>query len=414
MKIAFILNRFPKLSETFIIDQIVVLIKRGHKVDIYAATTPIRENKIHPDVEKYSLLDRTFYYGYPSNKFLGGLNAAKLFLLNFPKNPAVILSSWNSYKYDKHQLFSKLLLPHLAIPFLKGQEYDIINCHFGSNALKAVYLKKLGLLKGKIVTTFHGIDITNYIDSFGKDVYEQLFEVGDLFLPVSKLWQKRLIELGCNPEKIIVHHMGIDCQEFTFKPRQINTDSKINIVTVARLVEKKGIEYAIRAVAKLTNKYQNLQYTIVGDGDLKESLQKLSLELNIEGIVTFLGWKDRQEVIEILRDASIMLAPSVTSKNGDMEGIPVGLMEAMAMGLLVISTYHSGIPELITDGVSGFLVPERDVDTLAAKLNYSLEHPELWQKIGLVGRQQVEKSYNINQLSDRLEAIYESLLREKT
>ena len=380
MKIAFIVSGFPKLSETFILNQIVGLIERGHEVDIYAETPPTNENKIHPDIKKYYLLDKTLYFGHSSNKILSGLNATKLSLLNFYKNPTAILSSWNYYKYDKHRLFSKFLLPHMVVPFLKRKEYDIINCHFGYNGLKALYLRKIGILKGKIVTTFHGIDITNYIDSFGKDVYKQLFEAGDLFLPVSELWKKRLIELGCNPEKVIVHHMGIDCQEFMFQPRRINIDSQINIVTVARLVEKKGIEYAIRSVAKLTNKYQNLQYTIVGDGDLKESLQKLSLELNLEGIVTFLGWKDRQEVIRILSKADIMLAPSVTSKNGDMEGIPVGLMEAMAMGLPVISTYHSGISELITDGVSGFLVPEKDVDTLATKLTYLIEHPEVCEK----------------------------------
>ena len=160
----------------------------------------------------------------------------------------------------------------MVIPFINNGKYDIINCHFGYHGLKAVYLKQIGLLQGKIVTTFHGLDITNYLESFGENVYEQLFDTGDLFLPISELWEKRLIELGCSPKKIIVHHMGIDCDKFSFKPRNLSSDGQIRFVTVARLVEKKGVEYAIRAVAKLADTHRNIQYSIVGDGALRDKL----------------------------------------------------------------------------------------------------------------------------------------------
>lgn len=412
MKIAFILGGFPKLSETFILNQITGLIERGHEVEIYADNL-IKENKVHPDIEKYSLISRTRYFGQPSNKALSVLNAIKLSLLNLYKNPAAILRSWNYSRYDKHKVFSKFLLPHMVIPFINNDKYDIINCHFGYHGLKAVYLKQIGLLQGQIVTTFHGLDITNYLESFGENVYEQLFDTGDLFLPISELWEKRLIELGCSPKKIVVHHMGIDCDKFSFKPRNLSSDGQIRFVTVARLVEKKGVEYAIRAVAKLANTHRNIQYSIVGDGALKESLQRLIKELDVEETVKLLGWKDQQEVIEILNEASIMLAPSVTSKDGDREGIPVGLMEAMAVGLPVVSTYHSGIPELVKDGISGFLVPERDVDAFTKKLSYLIENPEKWTEMGLAGREYVENFYDINKLNDQLVDTYQNLLKQK-
>ena len=126
-----------------------------------------------------------------------------------------------------------------------------------------------------------------------------------------------------------------------------------------------------------------------------------------------MGWKDQHEVIEILNEASIMLAPSITSKDGDREGIPVGLMEAMAVGLPVVSTYHSGIPELVKDGISGFLVPERDVDALAQKLGYLIENPDKWAEMGLAGREYVENFYDINKLNDQLVDTYQNLLKQK-
>ena len=412
MKIAFIVGGFPKLSETFILNQITGLIDRGHEVDIYAHNNT-NEDKVHSDIEKYSLTDRISYFRQPSNKGSSALSAIKLSLSNLYKNPTAILNSWNYFRYDRHRVFSKFLLPHMVIPFLENNEYDIVNCHFGYNGLKAIYLKQIGILKGKIVTTFHGLDITNYLESFGKDVYEQLFDLGDLFLPISDLWKKRLIELGCDPNKIVVHHMGIDCDKFLFQPRSLNSNDRIRFVTVSRLVEKKGVEYAIRAIAKLANTHRNIQYSIVGDGPLKEELQQLTKELNVEETVKLLGWKDRQEVIEILNQADIMLAPSVTSKNGDMEGIPVGIMEAMAVGLPVVSTYHSGIPELIEDGVSGFLVPERNVEALTQKLDYMIHYSEICEKISVVGRRYVEKFYDVNKLNTQLVDTYQNILKLK-
>ena len=146
----------------------------------------------------------------------------------------------------------------------------------------------------------------------------------------------------------------------------------------------------------------------MGDGSLKEGLQQLILQLGVDNIVTLVGWKNQQEVIEIIKNSDIMLAPSVTSRNGDREGIPVVLMETMAMGLPIISTVHSGIPELIENGVSGFLVPERDVDALAEKLNYLVENPDIWRNMGAAGRGFVEEYYNIDKLNDKLVEIYTS------
>lgn len=408
MRIAFIVGGFPKLSETFILNQITGLIDRRHEVDIYA-DSPTNEPKVHPDVEKYNLVARTHYIGMPSNQPLRILNGARLLLANFHKDPIVILRTWNAFKYDKQAAFSKLLLPHMVIPFLRKPPYDIIHCHFGWNGLKGMMLRDIGVLQGKLVTTFHGSDITSYVQNLGVHVYSQLFDRGDLFMPISNRWQQWLIELGCNEKKIIVHRMGIDCRQLSFTPRKLDANSPVRIATIARLVEKKGVEYGIRAVAKLAKVNRKIEYNVIGDGPLKEELQQLIQELNVSNVVKLLGWKQQQEVVEIINNTNILLTPSVTSQDGDREGIPVVLMEAMAMGLPVVATKHSGIPELVEDRVSGFLVSERDVDALAEKLGYLIEHPEVWTEMGLAGRRCVEECYDINKLNDQLVNFYREL-----
>ncbi len=407
MKIAFIVNHFPALSETFILNQITGLIERGYEVDIYADDSR-KELKVHPEVEKYSLIDKTYYSNIPTNKFLRLLKAIGLLLANFHQNPIFLLRSLNFVKYGNNAISLRLLYMVILMQHQK-KSYDIIHCHFGYNGLVGVILRDIGAIQGKVITSFHGIDVSNYVKKRGERTYDLLFQLGDIFLPISELWKRRLIELGCNRD-ITVHHMGIDCNKFSYTARQLRDNGVVEIVTVARLTIKKGVEYAIRAVAKLAKIKPNLNYTIVGNGPQKENLQQLIQELGLDDIVTLVGSKHQQEVIEILKNSDIMLAPSVTTKNGDREGIPVAFMETMAMGLPVISTEHSGIPELIENGVSGFLVPERDVDGLAEKLNYLVENPEIWKNMGAAGRTFVEENYNIDKLNDKLVEIYSSLV----
>lgn len=409
MNIAFVVGEFPSLSQTFILSQITGLIDRGHQVDIYANVGQ-KQSKTHPDVENYDLLRHTHYWPpIPENQIWRWVKGTGLLLTHSFKDPVLLGRSLNVLKYGKEAASFRLLYP--TLPLLKKRPaYDIIHCHFGWSGLQSAFLRDIGALRGKLITTFHGFDITTSLKLFGDRLYDPLFRMGNLFLPISQRWQQRLIELGCDPQKIMVHRMGIDCEKFTFTPRQPDADGRIRLVTIARLVEKKGIEYGIRAVAQLAETYPNLEYHVVGDGPLRDTLSNLIQNLGVQNRVKLLGWQQDQEILEILNQAHILLAPSVTSQDGDQEGIPVALMEAMAMGLPVISTFHSGIPELIEHGSSGFLVPERDADTLASKLSYLIEHPELWPQMGHAGRSYVETHYNIHQLNDRLVETYEQLL----
>jgi colanic acid/amylovoran biosynthesis glycosyltransferase len=411
MRIAFFVDQFPSLSETFILNQITGLIDRGHEVDIYC-DRPGDRTKMHPEVTKYQLLARTYSTVIPRNPLWRWLKGFGLLLSNFWRSPQTIFQTLNFWQFNP-SLYgepAEFLKPlYLALPCLNQPSYDIIHCHYGRNGLKAALLKDLGVIQGKITVVFHGNDISRYLQIHGEDIYDYLFSCADLLMPISQHWQNKLISLGCDPSKIMVHHMGIDCHKFVPTPKPQEQTKKL-IISVARLVEKKGLADGIAAVAQLGKTANQLVYYIIGDGVLRSQLTQQIEQLGVTEQIKLLGWLEQSELRQLISQADILLAPSVTSKNGDCEGIPVSLMEAMAQSIPVVSTCHSGIAELVEDEVAGYLVPERDVQALGSKLDQLLASAELRQKMGIAGRERVIKDYNIEQLCDRLVVIYRELL----
>lgn len=407
MKIAFIVGAFPKLSETFILNQITGLLDLGHDVDIFAQFNP-EEEKVHQDVETYHLMEQVHYFDMPSNRLRRVLKAVYLLAVTFHKAPLAILKSFNIFKYGTQALSLRLF--YIFLSFIKERDtYDIIHCHFGPNGIIGVQLKELGM-KGKIVTTFHGYDVNSYPKIAGEDVYSDLFKGGDLFTANTSFTKQQIVRLGGHENKIVILPVGLRIERFTFSERKIQPRGTINILTVGRLVEKKGHEYAIRAIAKVVAKHENILYTIAGDGDLRSELESLALELRIKEYVNFLGVATQNEVIKLYEQSHIFVLPSITASNGDREGQGLVLQEAQATGLPVVSTYHNGIPEGVVDGKSGFLAPEKDVDALAEKIEHLIEHPERWPEMGQFGRKFVEENYDIKKLNRKLVKIYEECL----
>jgi colanic acid/amylovoran biosynthesis glycosyltransferase len=407
MKIAFIVSEFPVISETFILNQITGLLDRGHEIDIYASKRG-KLKKIHPAVEKYQLLNRTYYfYSIPTNLIWRVVKGIALALALLVKDPLKLLKAINIFKYGK-QAFSLWLL-YTALPQF-NKTYDIVHCQFGYEGFRGMAFRSLLVPDAKLITIFRGYDISSFVEKKGKKIYKELFKIGDYFLANCDFFKRRAIQIGCEPEKIRVYRSGLDGDRFAFKARHFPEDESVRLATTGRLIEKKGIEYAIGAVAKLLPIYPQLEYNIIGDGELKATLQQLINELGIDKQVHLLGWKNEREIIEILDRTHIFIAPSITAKNGDRDAPINVLKEAMAMGMPVISTYHGGIPELVEDGVSGFLVSERDADAIAEKLKLLLEQSEQWEAMGRAGRACVETHYNLNRLSDELVTIYREVM----
>ena len=407
LKLAFVTGIFPRMSETFVLSQIEHAVKHGFEVSIFASEAE-KGTEVHPAVVEHNLLQHTHYYGRlgswvePSlfRRYVGALGS---FLRS--KGKASLLRSINPLRFGLGALSLRRWYLASAFADLGLHEFDVIHCQFGPYGVFCAQLKQLGIIRGRLLTSFHGYDMSQHLQKVGNHYYDNLFQVGDQFLPISDHWRSKLIKLGCPAEKITVHRMGINTHTYAFRGGQSDYIERVQIMSIGRLVEKKGIEFAIRAVAKARERCP-VKYYVVGDGPLREELGALVDSLDLNQHVTFLGWQSQEQIRALMRRSNLLVAPSVTARDGDQEGIPMVLMEAMASGLPVVSTYHSGIPELVRDGHSGRLVPERDVEGLSEAIVELALDRHLRECMAAEGRKQVEEQFNLHRLNDRLVDIY--------
>lgn len=407
MRIAFIVTFFPRLSQTFVLNQITGLIDRGHHVDIFANQVE-NENVLHEDIRKYEQYWRVFYpIKVPSNKFLRLRQAGCYFRKNYHQGFRTLINSLNVVKYGRHA--ASLRLAFKVMPFADKPPYDVIHCQFGPNGNIAVFLRSIGALRGKIITTFHGYDIRQGLEDGGR-IYSELFKKGDLFISISPYNYQNMIDFGLAEEKVVYHPVGIDLKKFSYcrNGRQVKNKIPVRLITVARLVPEKGLGYAIHAIHSLLQNYPslNLEYNIIGSGPLIEELSELIEVLHLDKVVHLLGAKDQTQIIHALDNSDIFILPSVA------EALPVVLMEAQSTGLPVIATKVGSVDKIILNEKSGFLVPPRNVDILADKIYYLCNHPEMWHVMGKAGRHNVENNFDIHKLNDRLENIYQALIQQ--
>jgi colanic acid/amylovoran biosynthesis glycosyltransferase len=405
VRIALIVDSFPVLSETFVINHAIGLLERGHDVRIFARCRP-RGEIAHHDVPRHGLLSRTRYLDrpLPAGSLSGRL--AAVVRANFFA-PLSALKWFEKFRQGAVSL-ERL---NLALTFLRG-DFDIIHCHFGPNGYLGIFLKD-EVSRAPVLTTFHGYDLSLLIASSGREIYKDLFLKGDLFLPVSRYFKKRLIELGCDERKVVVCNNGVNARRYKYIPRALHPGEAVQVLTVGRLVEKKGHEFLLRALARTVSSGRDVRLRIAGDGPLREKLESLARELGVAERVRFLGAVAHDAMPGMLQQSHIFALPSVTAGNGDQEGMPVSIMEAQASGLPVLSTCHSGIPELIEDGTSGYLVAERDTAALADRMMYLVDHPELWPLMGAAGRRIVEEKYGLDAMIEKLLGLYRNLVAQR-
>lgn len=371
---------------------------------------------MHSDVYSYDLFDKILYRPKiaKSNNVLGRRfnrigKGVEIIAKHGFKNPLVTLKALNFLQYGQPAKSLELLF--WAVPFLSSDSYDIVHSHFGLYSLNCALLKKIKAFNGKFIVSFHGGDVNATPKIHGKDIYKPVFEVADMFTVNSNFTAQQAIGLGCPEEKIERLPVGLNISRYRPSLNKYKNGDTIRLLTVARLTEKKGIEYSIKAFSRATKNLNNVEYTIVGEGPLEVELKDLVGRLRISNKVKFMGSKTQAEILSLYDKSHIFVLSSVTAKNGDREGQGLVLQEAQAMGLPVVSTFHNGIPEGVLDGKSGFLVPERDVDILAEKLSILFENPSLWPQMGETGRAFVKQKFDIENLNDRLVSLYEKALK---
>ncbi|MGP2443273.1 glycosyltransferase [Pantoea ananatis] len=407
MKLTFFTMRFPVASETFVLNQVTHFIDAGYDVEIISVFPGDLVNR-HGAFDEYGLAAKTHYL-LPEEKMSLTDKLGQRLKLVLPKITKVsLLRSLNVRRYGAQS--SKLLLPAIVANARQTYVADVFLVHFGYAGALANKLRELGILKGKQATVFHGADISrrHILDEHKQD-YRNLFQQSELMLPISHLWQNKLIEMGCPPEKIHVTRMGIEPEKFNFQPRDA-FHTPLRIVSVARLTEKKGLDVAVKASAILKQRGGQFQYTIIGNGDQDQMMRDFIAREEMDDCVTMPGFKPQEEIRQALNEADIFLLPSKTAADGDMEGIPVALMEAMAVGLPVVSTFHSGIPELIENNVSGWLVKEDDAEALAETLLKLSEGAVDVAPVVAAARHKVETEFNQHIAYRELAQILEQMV----
>jgi colanic acid/amylovoran biosynthesis glycosyltransferase len=282
----------------------------------------------------------------------------------------------------------------------------VLHAHFAPNGLKAVFFRENRLLTGRLVTSFHGYDVNTYPLLYGRNVYRHLFRHGDTYTANTEFTRERAIALGCPAERIHVLPEVMKASPCPFAERSARPGERVRLLSVGGLVEVKGVEFGLRAVARLAGDHPLVHYDIVGEGPLRQRLESLAGGLGIRERVTFHGGLPQDRLRGVYAAAHVFLLPGVIARNGAQEGQGRVLMEAQAAGLPVVASRVGGIPETMADGRSGFLVPPRDVDALARRLRDLLAHPETWPALGRAGRTFVQDRFDPRRLTDRLLRLY--------
>ena len=296
---------------------------------------------------------------------------------------------------------------------IKGLSPSVIHAHFGPNAVRALPLVRY--LNIPLIVTFHGYDVTvkdEYMrrhGAYSHKVYlrkkESLKREAHIFIAVSKFIEKCLLQQGFPSHKVKQHYIGIDLDFFN---PIIRSDRNPIILFVARLVEKKGCEYLIRAMNEVQKVDRSLKLVIVGDGPLRtqlESQARRSLR-NYE----FLGVQSPESVRELMSRSKLFCVPSITAESGDAEAFGMVFAEAQAMGLPVVSFNSGGISEVVIHGKTGFLASERNWEELAHYIITISSRRDLWTKFSTSGRQIIERNFNLEKQNRELEDIYNRLL----
>jgi colanic acid/amylovoran biosynthesis glycosyltransferase len=288
---------------------------------------------------------------------------------------------------------------------LSRTDARLLHIYFGQIAVHLLPL--IRSWKKPSIVSFHGADVTVDMNKPAyREATRQMLSAVNLVLVRSESLRRALVQLGCDEEKIEIQRTGIPLDEFPFRERRFAQDGKWRLVQAGRLIEKKGLPVTLRAFAVFLRQYPKANLTIAGEGPLLGQLQDLSRELDIDARVLFTGFVSQEQLREIYYTSHVFLHPSQTGHDGNQEGIPNSMLEAMASGLPVFATEHGGIPEAIEDGVSGVLVPERDHQTLATALLDAVQDPGFLSPIARNGAEVVRKNFDLRVQAHRLEEIY--------
>lgn len=296
---------------------------------------------------------------------------------------------------------------------IRALEPDLLHAHFAVDA--AYFMNTRRQFNRPLIVSCYGYDVSSFPNRYlgwGRRYLQTVWRNANLILAMSNDMREDLLRLGCPEEKIKIHYYGIDLEQFRYVDRDL-TLSPVRILFVGTLKERKGVEDVLRAFAQIADQRPKAELRFVGSGQLRSKLERMVRAWGLENRVSFAGFVLHEMLQDELSCAHIFCHPSRTLKNGDKEGIPGTIVEAMSTGLPVVTTRHAGIPEMVRDGKDGFIVAERDIDAISKALLTLIDHPELRVEMGRNASSQAHLKADVVRLTKELEAIYGEMVAKE-
>jgi colanic acid/amylovoran biosynthesis glycosyltransferase len=376
MHLLFINNIFPQPSQTFVLDQIRYARGLGLRVTILC-------KRYNPALLLEQAADLT-----------------GLVIHDRPRNPAMsarLARGWMRHPerlgaFTRKRRTLGLHVSDLVCALQIDHAPDVIVANFGQNGIVAARIKQAFFPAARLAVIFHGYDLSAYVAAHGWDGYRRAAPAIDIAIAVNRPWAS-LLAANLALRAIAVHHLGVDLARIPERDRT-GHGGGFSVLFVGRMVEKKGLGVLLAAIAALRARGRDIEVQVIGDGPEDNALRAEASASGLDGSVTFHGEQPHDFVLRMMNRCDCLALPSVTAANGDQEGIPVTLMEAMAAGLPVVSTYHSGIPELVSDDETGLLVPERDAAALADALDRLMSEKGLADRLAASARRFVAAEFN--------------------
>jgi colanic acid/amylovoran biosynthesis glycosyltransferase len=381
------------------------LLAHGHTVEVFADFHPRADERPRDDPQAAALAAATTYMDVPrlERRFL---SAPQRLARCARVAPSLTLAALNPVEYGLRAL-SLSQLNRLYTLARVPRRYDVVHAHFGMVGDRFRFTS--ALWRAPLAVSFHGFDYSIWPRRYGADYYRRLFPVAARVVVNSEHTRRKVAALGCPEEKLRLISEQWDMPQFPYRWHERRAGEPFRILTVARLVEKKGVDDGIRAIAQVRRACPDVEYDIVGDGPLRPRLQTLVHELGLNGVVRLHGAEPHATVSALMAEAHALLAPSRVAADGDEEGLGVALLEAQASGLPVIATRHGPFPEVVSHGETGFLAAERAPHELARYLLEIITQPEMALRMGSAGRQRVEQRFAPERITGQYEALYQEM-----
>jgi glycosyltransferase involved in cell wall biosynthesis len=399
--IGYILKMYPRFSETFVLSELLELERQGVELHIYSLKEP-DDGIFHADVSRL----RAPVTYLPESPLLAPRAYAAAHLRVFGWNRRhylhlLRLTLWRAVKRRRSRAFKRFLQAGYIAPLVRREGIAHVHAHFASTAASvAFHLHELAGITYSL--TAHAKDI--YRDAVDADSLARKLGSARFAVTVSDYNRRYLAGLNGGGPLLRIYN-GLDLQQFS--PDRRVPERPPLVLAVGRLIEKKGFDDLIRACAVLRREGCEFRCRIVGKGPLRSILRDLIKDLGLEAHVELAGPMPREALLEEYRRASVLVAPCVVGSDGNRDGLPTVITEAMALGVPVVATDVTGIPELVEEGRTGFLVPQRDPRALAGAIRRVLDDPGGAELLARAGRERVEERFDLRTNVAELRALLE-------